>query len=59
MVRFVDNYSPFWDPRAISMINDHQGAFTCLSSTLAILADIGPFRELLLTVLGLLSDFHG
>ena len=31
-----------------------QCAFTCRASTLAVLADSGPFRVLLLTVLGLL-----
>ena len=32
---------------------------TCWSSTLAVLADSGPFHGLLLTVLGSQSDFHG
>ena len=45
-------YSPFWGPRAISTINDPRGAFTCPSSTLGIMADSGPFRGLLLTILG-------
>ena len=31
----------------------------CLSSTLTVLADSGPFHGLLLTVLGSQSDFHG
>ena len=52
-------YSPFWGPRAISTIDDPRGAFTCPSSTVAILADSGPFCGLLLTVLGSQSDFHG
>ena len=56
---FMDYYSPFWGPRAISTIDDPRGAFTCPSSTVAILADSGPFRALLLTVLGSESDFHG
>ena len=34
------------------MINEPWGVFTCRSSTLAVLADSGPFRGLLLTVLG-------
>ena len=34
------------------MINKSWDAFTCLSSTLAVLADSGPFHGLLLTVLG-------
>ena len=33
------------------MINEPWGAFTCRSSTLAVLADSGPFLGLLLTVL--------
>ena len=51
-------YSPFWGPKAISMIDDPRGAFTCRSSTLAVLADYGPFLGLLVTVLGSKSDFH-
>ena len=34
------------------MIDDPRGAFTCPSSTLIVLAHSGPFRALLLTVLG-------
>jgi hypothetical protein len=34
------------------MIDEAQGAITCRSSTLAILADSGPVCGLLLTVLG-------
>ena len=34
------------------MIDEAQGAITCRSSTLAILADSGPFCGLLITVLG-------
>ena len=34
------------------MVIEPQGALTCRSSTLTILADSGPFRGLLLTVLG-------
>ena len=34
------------------MIDEAQGAITCRSSTLAILADSGPFFGLLITVLG-------
>ena len=42
----------------ISTIDEPWGALTCRSSTLAVLADSGPFRGLLLTVLGSQSDFH-
>ena len=42
----------------ISPIKEPQGAFKCRSSALTILADSGPFRVLLLTVLGSQSDFH-
>ena len=56
---FVDYYSPFWGPEAISIVVEPQGVLTCWSSTLAVLADSGPFHGLLLTVLGSQSDFHG
>ena len=58
LARFVDYYSPFWGPGVISTINEPRGASTCRSSTLAVLADSGPFRGLLLTILGSRSDFH-
>ena len=58
LTRFVDYYSPFWGPKAISIVVEPQGAITCRSSTLTDLADSGPFRGLLLTVLGSQSDFH-
>ena len=48
----MDYYSPFWGPKAISIVVEPKGALTCRSSTLAILADSGPFHGLLLTVLG-------
>ena len=51
LARFVDYYSLFWGPRVISSINEPRGASTCRSSTLVVLADSGPFRGLLLTVL--------
>ena len=57
--RFVDYYSPYWGPETISIVVEPKGALTCRSSTLAILADSGPFHGLLLTVLGSQSDFHG
>ena len=34
------------------MTDEPRGVFTCRSSTLAVLADSGPFRGLLLTVWG-------
>ena len=46
---FVDYYSTFWGPRAISMVIEPQGALTCRSSTIAIWADFGPFLALLLS----------
>ena len=55
---FVDYYSPFWGPIAISIVVEPQGALTCQSSTLACLVDCDPFRGLLLTILGSRSDFH-
>ena len=55
----MDYYSPFWGPEAISIVVEPQGVLTRWSSTLAVLADSGPFHGLLLTVLGSQSDFHG
>ena len=50
--RFVDYYSLFWGPEVTSTINEPRGAITSRSSTLTVLADSGPFRGLLLIVLG-------
>ena len=58
LTRFVDYYSPFLGPKQICIVVEPQGALTCRSSTLTDLADSGPFRGLLLTVLGSRSDFH-
>ena len=58
LTRFVDYYSPFLGPKRISRVVEPQGALTYRSSTLIALADSGPFRGLLLTVLGSWSDFH-
>ena len=52
LTRSMDYYSPFWGPEAISMVVEPQGALTCWSSTIVVLADSGPFLGLLLTVLG-------
>ena len=52
LAHFLDYYSLFWGPGAISIVVEPQGALTCRSSTLAVLADFGPFHGLLLTVLG-------
>src|SRR6186997_580494 len=41
------------------MVVNPQGAITRRSSTLAVLADSGPYRGLLLIVLGSQSDFDG
>ena len=56
---FVDYYSLFSGPEVISIVVEPQDVLTCWSSTLAVLADSGPFHGLLLTVLGSQSDFHG
>ena len=42
----------FWGLIVISMIDEPRGAFTCRSSTLEVFVDSGPFRALLVTVLG-------
>ena len=52
LTHFVGYYSPFWGPKAIFMVVEPQGALTCRSSTIAVLDDSGPFRGLLLTILG-------
>ena len=52
LTRFVDYYSPFWGPEAISIVVEPKDALTCRSSTLAVLADSGPFCGILLTLLG-------
>ena len=57
LTRFVDYYSPFWGPEAISIVAKPQGALMCRLSALAVLADFGLFRGLLLTVLVSRSDF--
>src|SRR3954467_6682242 len=43
--RFMDYYSLFWGPGVISTIDKPRGAFTCRSSTPAVLADFGPFMD--------------
>ena len=43
---FMDCYSLFWGPEAISIVVEPQGALTWRSSTLIVLADSGPFRGL-------------
>ena len=48
----MDYYSLFWGPGVISTIDETQGALTCRSSTLAVLADSGPFHGLLHTCWG-------
>src|SRR4051812_26632932 len=98
LARFMDYYSTFWVPKAISMVVEPHGPLgvsvvnnrvfgrcwpvswtitqrfgfpkrfpwllnpmvrlACRSSTLAILADSGPFHGLSLTDLGSVSDFH-
>ena len=44
----MDYYSPFWGPAAISIVVEPQGVLTRWSSTLAVLADSGPFLRLLI-----------
>ena len=48
----------FWGPEVISTIVELRGAFKCQSTTLTILANSGPFRGLLLTVLVSQCDFY-
>ena len=56
--RFMDYYSPCWGPKVICIVVEPQGALTCRSSTLTVLADSGPFGGLLLTVLRSRSESH-
>ena len=51
---FMDYYSPFWGPEAISIVVEPQDVLT-FRSTISVLADFGPLRGLLLTVLGVLE----
>ena len=41
----MDYYSPFWGPEAIFIVVEPQGALTCRSSTLIVLADSGRFLD--------------
>ena len=50
LAHFVDHYSMFRGPKAISTIDDPRGAFPCPSSILTLLANSDTFRGLLLTV---------
>ena len=58
LARLMDYYSTFLGPEEISIVVEPQGALMCRSSTLAVLADSGPFHVLLITVMGFQSDFH-
>ena len=51
LTRFVEYYSLFSGPGAISIVVEPQGALTCQSSKIIVLADFGPFHALLLTAL--------
>ena len=48
LAHFMDYNSPFWGPKAISMVVELQGALTCRLSTTKVWADSGPFLRLLL-----------
>ena len=48
LARFMHYYSLFWGPEAISIVVKPQGVLTRWSSTLAVLADSGPFLRLLI-----------
>src|SRR4051812_23333367 len=56
--RFMGYESPISVPGVISTIDEPQVAFTCWTSTLAVLSDFGMFHGLLITVLGPKCDFH-
>ena len=48
----------FWGLGVISTIDEPRGAFMCRSSTFTYSADSSPFHALLLSVLGIQSNFH-
>ena len=48
LAHFMDYYSPFWGPKAISMVVEPQDVLMCWSSRLIVWADSGPFLGLLL-----------
>ena len=52
LARFVDYYSPFWGLGAIFLVDEPQGALTCMTLTLAVSAYSGLFCGLLVTVFG-------
>ena len=49
LARFMDYYSRFWGPEAISIVVELQGVLTCWSSRLAVWADFDLFLGLLLS----------
>ena len=57
LARFLYYYSVLV-PKVIFTAEEPRGAFTCRSSALAVLADSGPFRGLLLTVLVSRTQLH-
>ena len=59
LTRFMGYYSPILGSGVILTVTEPRGTFTCRSSTLAVLGDSDPFHGLLLTDLGIRSDFHG
>ena len=48
----MDYYSQFWGPHVIFLVDEPQGALTCMTLTLAILAYSGQFCGLLVTIFG-------
>ena len=46
LTRFVEYYSPFWGPKAISVVVEPQGALKCRLSRITVCADSGPFLGL-------------
>ena len=59
LTRFGGYYHCFGVPKRFPWLLNPQGALTCRSSTVTVLADYGPFHGLLLPILGSRSDFHG
>ena len=56
---YCDNESAIKIAHNPVQYSEPRGALMCGSSIITILADSGPFRAQLLTILGSQSDFHG
>ena len=58
LTRLIDYYSPFWGPMRFLGFRTPTFDYVQVINTRS-LADSGPFRGLLITILGSRSDFNG